>query len=183
MEKINKITISFFIALCAIMILNIAFFTVIGSEIKNERTVFRGKIEDLARSKEKIEQLAKELEESKSFSGEELSRARQNIMQLSSELSQAKKKNEELLDLLSRGESEAKTLKGEIVGYKEANVKLSKKVELLNEAFDDVKANFDVMINETERESTKRIEELNKRLSRLSKQEDCTSLGTIVLKR
>lgn len=183
MEKINKITISFFAALCAIMILNLAFFTVIGSEIKKERTVFRGKIEDLARSKEKIEQLTKDLEESKSSSEEELSQTRKSIMQLSSELSQARKKNDELSGSLKERESEIKSLNGEIAGYKEANIKLSKKIELLNKAFDDVKTNFDAMIGETERESTKRIEELNKRVNILSKKEDSTSLGTIVLKR
>ena len=158
------------------------FLFITKANLSQENAALTREFSALSDDNKKRLRLMGKFEESQQDLKNQLKKSEITVKTLSARLEEEIKKDSQFADTMRTRESEIQRLKNVIASHEKENKRLLKRIGLLNETLDGVKAKFADLTSEAGQESQKEIMELNKKIEKLSKEKEAASLGTIVIR-
>jgi len=168
------------ISACAFLaLISICFFAVKQSAGRSSRLAQK-KVEELTLEKENLRNTVKELEMKKKRLKSELETSARKVAALTSELDKAKKESARLSSGLAKKGTEIVELKDKTEKHRSEKRRTKRKFNLLNETYNVLKAQFDILTFKKVKSGEEREEDEGGRV--ITEENDTTSLGSIILR-
>ncbi|MFH1593776.1 MAG: hypothetical protein ABID09_03645 [Candidatus Omnitrophota bacterium] len=182
MERISKIALIVLAVLCVIFISSTIFLYVTKLDTKEGKTLLQVKVDELTSNEVRLNKVIKGLDQSKRMADRKSGEFEESIKKLTWQLNQEKNQNLKFTTESKKKDSEIAKVKTDFKNLEKEKASLLKRITLLNKSFDDIKIKFDKLIDVAEKESQVKVEALHKRVERLLKEKETTSLGTVVIR-
>jgi len=177
MAKSNLIIRIFLVLACMALTAGVVFLLI---TVENEKGKIQKDVQKLAASKKGLASVVTYLEESNVALKKKLKASEMKLAELTSQYNEEKDKNEASNQKVEEKEAEIQHIEANIAKYTKEKKKMIQRLELLNAAFNEIKAEYDEIADAKEA-SDKEAEELGRIVKDLSR-DTSTALGTVVIR-
>ncbi len=169
------------IALCVILV-GVVFFSMnANAKLTAHKISLEEEREELIFHSESFKKTIDVLDDSLKTAESNLKNSENVVKQLSLQFKTEKDKNAQFLEEVNAQKSEIAVLNSSTERLKKENNDAEKRLKLVNEAFNVMKAEFDGLLS-SKVKSQSEVEALSDRLMKLTKEKEIASLGTIIVK-